>query len=232
MIADIGERALDDPIWSCLTTRQAHFAAGGPLARRYVPAISPIGALSGTGPAHIASLEALVEAGNDIALFGPSVPALGPKWEVLFEATLTQMIRTGRSFLPEGDADVSPLDRADVAEMMALVELTKPGPFRPRTIELGSYIGIREGGRLVAMAGERMWVGSFRELSAVCTHPEAQGRGYAKALIARVVNRMLRAGEKPFLNVESGKRRVVDMYAALGFTVRTSYPLLHAKRIG
>jgi GNAT superfamily N-acetyltransferase len=225
------ERGLDDPIWSCLTTRHAHLASGGAFARRYPPDISPIGALSGIGPVHIAALEKLVPVGDDVGIFGPSVPALDDRWEALHEARLTQMVRASRSPLPEGDADIVALGASDVAEMLALVELTKPGPFRLRTVELGTYIGIRDGGRLVAMAGERMWVGTFRELSAVCTHPDAQGRGYARALIARVVNRMLRAGETPFLNVENSKGHVVDLYAALAFTVRTEYPLLHARRI-
>jgi predicted GNAT family acetyltransferase len=163
---------------------------------------------------------------------GPFVPALPANWETLFESRLTQMIRTDRSPLPEGDADASILGAADVAEMLALAELAKPGPFRPRTIELGTYVGIREGGRLVAMAGERTCVGSFREVSAVCTHPDAQGRGYARALIGRVVNRMLRAGETPFLHVEGSNRRAIDVYLALGFVRRADYPLLYAKRIG
>jgi len=225
------EHPLDDPIWSCLTTRHAHLARGGALARRYPADISPIGALSGTGNEHIDALGALVAVGDDIGIFGPSVPVLDGRWETLYKARLTQMIRTDRSPLSEEDASVQALGAVDVREMLALVELTKPGPFRTRTIELGNYVGIRERGRLVAMAGERMWVNSFRELSAVCTHPDAQGRGYAKALIARVVNRMLRAGETPFLNVENSKTRVVDLYSGLGFTVRAEYPLLHARRI-
>ena len=225
------DRQLDDPIWSCLTTRHAHFARGGALARRYPASISPIAALAGVGPAHVAALEALVEVGDDVGIFGPSAPALPANWETLHASQLTQMIRTDRSLLPEGEADASPLGAADVADMLALVDLTKPGPFRPRTIELGAYIGIREGGRLVAMAGERMWVGSFREVSAVCTHPDAQGRGYARALTARVVNRMLRAGETPFLHAESNKQRAIDLYLALGFVPRARFPLLHVQRI-
>jgi ribosomal protein S18 acetylase RimI-like enzyme len=223
--------ALDNPFWSSLATRHARFAQGGSLARRYPAAISPIAGLPGVGPANIAALEALVEVGDDMATVGPFVPALPGNWETLYESRLTQMIRTDRSPLPEGNVEASILGVADVAEMLALVELTKPGPFRQRTIELGTYLGIREGGRLVAMAGERTWIGDFREVSAVCTHPDAQGRGYARALMGRVINRMLRAAETPFLNVESRNVRAIDMYLTLGFTRRTEYPLLHAKRI-
>ena len=226
------ERQLDNPIWSCLTTRHMHFSHGGAQARRYLSTISPIGAVPGAGSADVAALEAVIEGGGDIAMFGSSVPELSASWETLYASRLAQMIRSGRSPLPEGDADVSTLGAADVAEMLALVELTKPGPFRTRTIELGTYIGIREGGRLVAMAGERMWVGSFREVSAVCTHPDAQRRGYARALIGRVVNRMLRASETPFLHVDCVNVRAIEMYRALGFATRAEYPLLYARRIG
>lgn len=131
--------------------------------------------MPGVGPANIAALEALVEVGDDIGTAGLFVPALPGNWETLHESLLSQMIRTERSPLPEGDANASVLGAADVAEMLALVELTKPGPFRARTIELGTYLGIREGGRLVAMAGERMWTGDFGEVSAVCRIPMRSG---------------------------------------------------------
>jgi predicted GNAT family acetyltransferase len=225
------QRELDNPFWSSLTTRHAHIAQGGTLARRYPVAISPIAGLPGVGPANIAALQALVEVGDDMGTVAPFVPALPENWETLYESQITQMIRVDRSPLPEGDVGASTLGAADVAEMLALVELTKPGPFRSRTIELGTYLGIREGGRLIAMAGERAWVGNFREVSAICTHPDARGRGYARALMGRVINRMLRVGETPFLHVESSNLQAIDIYLALGFIRRTEYPLLHAKRI-
>ena len=232
MIPADTERALDNPAWSCLTTRHAHFAFGGPLARRYQKAFSPIAALSGTGSAYVAALEALVEIGDDMGTIGPFPPTLGTNWETVRDSRLTQMIRTDRSLLPEGGANAAPLCAADVTDMLALVDLTHPGPFRVRTIELGTYFGIRESGRLVAMAGERMWIGDFRELSAVCTHPDAQGRGYARALMSLLINRMLRAGVTPFLHVESSNTRAIKTYHALGFVRRAELPLRHARRIG
>ena len=114
--------------------------------------------------------------------------------------------------------------------MLALVELTHPGPFRERTIELGSLVGVRERGRLLAMAGERMWIGDHREVSGVCTHPEAQGRGLARLLMARVINRMLRPGQTPFLHVESANARAIRTYEGLGFVKRAEFPLLYARR--
>jgi ribosomal protein S18 acetylase RimI-like enzyme len=223
--------ALDNPVWSCLTTRHAHLALGNALARRYPVDISPIAGLPGVGAANIAALEALVAVGDTMTAAGPYVPSLPSNWEVLHLSRVTQMIRTERAPLPEGDVDASPLGLADVPEILALVELTQPGPFRPRTIELGRFLGIRENGKLVAMAGERMWIGGCREVSGVCTHPGVQGRGYAKALMARVINRMLRRGETPFLHVESPNARAISVYRALGFVTRAEFPLLYAKRI-
>jgi len=232
MLAPDVARQLDNPVWSCLTTRHAHLALGGTLARRYPAAVSPIAGLPGTGPEHVAALEALVEVGDDMGTAGAFVPVLPTTWETLHESRITQMIRTDRSPLTERDLDVVALGPDDAAEMLALVELTQPGPFRARTVELGTYIGIREAGRLVAMAGERMWVRDCREVSAVCTHPDAQGRGYARELMSRVINRMLRLGQIPFLHVESGNARAIDIYVALGFERRADFPLLFAKRIG
>ena len=231
MTASDIERGLDNPFWSSLTTRHAHFAQGGALARRYPTAISPLAGLPGIAPANVAALQALTEIGDDMATVAPFAPTLPENWETLYESRITQMIRVDRSPLPEGDVDASILGAADVADMLSLVELTKPGPFRRRTIELGTYVGIREDGRLIAMAGERTWAGDFREVSAICTHPDAQRRGYARALMGRVINRMLRAGETPFLHVESKNLRAIDMYLALGFIRRTEFPLLYAKRI-
>jgi GNAT superfamily N-acetyltransferase len=224
------ERQLDDPVWSCLTTRHAHLARGDALARRYLPTISPIGAVAGTKREHIAALDTLVDVGDDIALIGPSAPALPAHWEELYASRLKQMIRADPSPLPEGDVEVSNLGAADVAEMLELVELTHPGPFRLSTIELGTYIGVRERGTLIAMAGERMWIGDYREVSAVCTHPDLQGRGLARALVGRVVNAMLSRGETPILHVDNPNRHAIDMYVGLGFVERALLSLLHAKR--
>jgi len=224
-------RHLDNPFWSSLVTRHAHLAQGGALARRYPPAISRIAALPGDTPANVAALESLVAVGEEIGTAGPFVPALPSNWETVHEAQLVQMVRTEREPLPVADLEVTVLDDDDVPEMLALVEVAKPGPFRPRTIELGTYFGIRENGRLVAMAGERTWVGNCREVSAVCTHPAVEGRGFARTLVARVVNRMLRAGETAFLHVRNTNARAMKIYRALGFRRRVEYRLRYARRL-
>ena len=232
MIAPDFQRALDNPFWSSLTTRHAHFALGGMLARRYPADISPIAGLAAPDPANVTALETVVDVGDDMATVARSMPKLPAHWEILYESRLTQMIRSERARLPDGDVRASTLGPADVPDMLALVELTKPGPFRLRTIELGAYIGLRQSGRLVAMAGERLWIDDFREISAVCTHPDVQGRGYARALIARVANGMMRAGQTPMLHVESANKRAIALYASLGFGRRSELSLLYARRVG
>jgi ribosomal protein S18 acetylase RimI-like enzyme len=226
------EPALDNPVWTCLATRHSHLAIGSPLALRYPRYISPLAGLSGSTGAHVAALEALVDVGDDVALGGPHVPSLPSCFETFHESEVTQMLRPDASPLPERDVAISPLGAADAPEMLALVERTQPGPFRQRTVELGAFWGIRESGRLVAMAGERLWIGGFREVSGVCTDAIARGRGYARTLIARVVNRMLRAGETPFLHVESANTAAIGLYLRLGFERRARFPLVAAKRVG
>lgn len=230
MTALTDEGALDNPVWSCLTTRHAHLALGDHHALRYPFEFSPLSGLPAAGRDNVIALQALVEVGDAVAVVGAHLPEWPENWETLHRTRLVQMVRRETSPLSEGRAEVVPLSTADVGDMLALVELTHPGPFRERTIELGAFVGVREGGRLLAMAGERMWVGDHREVSAVCTHPEAQGRGYARALMAKVINRMLRAGQTPFLHVEGGNERAIRTYEGLGFVRRAEFPLLYAQR--
>jgi predicted GNAT family acetyltransferase len=225
------ERALDTAVWSCLTTRHVHLALGRGRARRYPADISPIATVADATPDSVAALEALCAVGDDVAMAEVAMPVLGANWETLHSARITQMVWRAPAPLPEDAGDVAVLGAADVPDMLELVELTHPGPFRTRTIELGRFIGIREGGRLLAMAGERMWIGDHREVSGVCTHPDAQGRGFARALMARVVNRMLRAGQVPFLHAESGNARAIALYRQLGFVARSEVALLAARRV-
>ena len=222
--------ALDNPVWSCLTTRHAHLAQGDGRALRYPLEYSPLSGLPATAPDNLEALQALVDVGDAVAVAGTHVPEWPANWETLHRIRLVQMIRREAVPLPEGPMEASVLTAADVGEMLALVELTHPGPFRARTIELGTFVGIRRHGQLLAMAGERMWIGNHREVSAVCTHPDAQGRGLARMLMGRVINQMVRAGQIPFLHVESANERAIAMYRQLGFVRRVEFPLLYAKR--
>jgi ribosomal protein S18 acetylase RimI-like enzyme len=148
---------------------------------------------------------------------GASAPPDG--WTRLGSGHAHQMVlrELRAASAPDGVRVLGPLD---AGEMLALVELTRPGPFALRTVELGGYVGVYEDGDLVAMAGERLAPPGHREISAVCTHPDHRGRGLGAGLTTVVARNVLARGEVPFLHcaVDNPARRV---YEALGFEVRT-----------
>src|SRR5262249_37149003 len=143
-----------------------------------------------------------------------------PPLSLLFSRRLVQMVCTGPVQEPDGAFDIETLSGADADEMVALATLTRPGPFRSRTFAFGTFLGIREGGVLAAMAGQRMHLPGYREASGICTHPDFRGRGYARALVARLVNMMFGDGLTPFLHVEEGNQQAQALYRALGFAER------------
>jgi predicted GNAT family acetyltransferase len=142
----------------------------------------------------------------------------------MIEEPVHQMI-AARIAPPEDNADVIELDDADAAEMQALAELTQPGPFHARTHTLGGFVGIRENGRLIAMTGERMRVPGFTEISAVCTHPDARGRGLAAKLMRIVAHRIVARGEELFLHVYPHNKSAIAVYERLGFRHRATVHL-------
>ena len=128
--------------------------------------------------------------------------------------------------LPPPARDFVALTAADAPEMLALATLTKPGPFALRTHELGDFIGIRSSeGQLAAMAGERMRAPGFTEVSAVCTHPDHLGHGYATSLMVEIMLRIITRGETPYLHVRSANQRAIDLYHRLGYIDRHLFQL-------
>ncbi len=123
------------------------------------------------------------------------------------------------------DITMRRLTRTDVPAMVELAELTEPGPFRKRTIELGAFFGIFEAGRLLAMAGQRLHLPQYVEVSAVCTHPEARGKGYARTLIAEVSGEIRQRGKTPFLHSFADNYSAIRVYEALGFKLRRTMQL-------
>ncbi len=131
--------------------------------------------------------------------------------------------------LPPSSIDFIELTEADVPEMIALTALTKPGPFDRRTREFGDYIGVRRNGQLVAMSGQRLHVPGYREVSAVCTHPDHLGHGYARALMLEIMRRIIADGETPFLHVRA-QNRAIDLYHRIGFITRRTLELAILRR--
>lgn len=207
--------------WEALTTNHARFAEGDGAARRYQPDVSILGGKADDSPASWAALGALVGPGRVALLFRDS-PADAPDgWSVVFAAQGNQMVLTS-PLAPVGSPTIVELGDVDAPEMRALVKLAEPGPFSARTHELGGYVGIRDpdDGTLLAMAGRRMSVPGFTEISAVCTHPDARRRGYGEAVTAAVARRLLDDGITPFLHVALGNHNARRVYERMGFTPR------------
>jgi hypothetical protein len=220
--------ALDNVIWQALTTRDAQFAESFDDARRFVREVGPLGAFREHGPQGYASLAGLVGPDETIGLFldDPYEPRAG--WSFEAGAPLLQMV-ADNGITPPVRRDAGPeliipeiveLGPQDSKEMIELTALTKPGPFGSRTHELGTYLGIRCDEKLVAMAGERLKVPGHTEVSAVCTHPEHTGKGYAGILMAELMKRIRDRGETAFLHVRQDNVRAVAIYKKLGFRER------------
>lgn len=211
---------LDHAVWSALTGRQAHLALVEGGARRFAPAYGVFAAVEDRSGASLAGLGALVAAHGDVALMEPDPPAEAPGVAVASRDLGVQMTAERLTAGPAPGFEIAPLTDADAPEMLALATLTQPGPFFARTHELGDFFGVKAGGRLVAMAGERMKPDGFTEVSGVCTHPDHRGRGYAGALMRRVAGRILDRGETPFLHAYAANRGAIALYETLGFTLR------------
>lgn len=208
---------LDNVFWACLSGPHRHLSTGTGSARRYAPGFSPIVGFPDPHRPDFAALRPFCTPGEQFYCDIWSGPA-PDGWRIDVEATMFRLVWAGGAG-PAGDPlpEAIPLGPEHVAQAMALARLTRPGPFGPRTIELGEYFGCFEDGRLVAMAGERMAAAGYREISGVCTHPDYQGRGLARRLTDKLVRRQLARGEIPFLHAMSANRRAHDLYLRSGF---------------
>lgn len=216
---------LDRPAWSALTGRQKALARGDARAVRLDPAMGVFLGGADASDASVAAMADLIAAYPGSGVFeseGSAMDALFPAGvTVANRIVCVQMhchaLSAART---HGDLDVLPLGEADAAEMLDLATLTRPGPYRERTHALGDFIGLRRGGRLIAMAGQRLRVDGFIEISAVCTHPDFRGQGLAAGLMRLQAERILAAGETPFLHAAHDNAAAVGLYESLGFRTR------------
>jgi ribosomal protein S18 acetylase RimI-like enzyme len=234
-IADV--LPLDNPVWHALNGPHGGFASGDGGARRYDPEVAPFAALpdeptlddwhalAGLVPARDG------EPGTAVVLARVGVePPTG--WETLFDLSAVQMLAP-----PDlaDDANDDPsferLDAADVPDMLTLVAATRPGPFLPRTIELGSYIGLRDERELIGMAGERFRIPGMTEISAVCTSPRVQRKGIGAALVRAVARGIRDRGDAAFLHVASDNVAGLALYERLGFTARAKLDVIAVRRL-
>jgi ribosomal protein S18 acetylase RimI-like enzyme len=218
---------LDNPALTSLSGPHAHFAERRGRVLRYPLDVSPWLALPDEPDEQDwADLAALAGPGAEIPLAG-FVGEVPDGWEVTHRIEGVQLVADGLATAP--DAEAARLGPADVPEMLDLVARTRPGPFLPRTVELGTYLGIRRGGALVAMAGERLHPPGWTEISAVCTDPAARGEGLATRLILAVAHGVQERGETPFLHASAQNTSAVRLYESLGFRLRRHTAFLVAR---
>jgi ribosomal protein S18 acetylase RimI-like enzyme len=214
----LGDAVLDNAAWSSLTGAHRRFAETVGSAARYDPDVAGFVALADVKDPR---------AWTDLAaLLGPGDVDLPQGWAERDTIPGVQLVDVGLA--KRTDPDAVRLTEADVPEMLDLVARTRPGPFRNRTIELGSYLGIRHEGRLVAMAGERLRPTGWTEISAVCTDPTVRGQGLATRLVRSVAAGISARGDRVFLHTSAENATAIRLYLGLGFRLRrtTTFRLL------
>lgn len=225
----VQSHVLDNPAWHALSTRQANLAEGDDYAKRFPVQVTPIAATGDQSPASFDSLAKLLQPNEMVGLFPEIASSLPASLTIADHVHVLQMVWKGKETLPPAHS-VETLTGSDDDEMLALAELTEPGPFAKRTHELGTYLGIRETGKLVAMAGERLKPPGYTEISAVCTHPAHRGHGYASILVSALVNMIVERGETPFLHVRTGNTGAIRVYEKLGFETRRIFDIAVIRR--
>jgi ribosomal protein S18 acetylase RimI-like enzyme len=220
---------LDRPAWNALRTSHAALSEGGELARRYQPSIVPFAAAADGTATSLEALASLPALDEVMALVEAGPIAVPEGMTVIREDRLVQMVSEGPC-TPTEDSRIKPLAEADAAEMLALATLTNPGPFTLRAQSLGTFWGVKVDGNLVAMAGQRMRLTGFAELSGLCTHPAFRGQGLGTLLFRFVAGEISARGETVFLHAFASNTPAISLYAALGFRLRTEMNLRVVKR--
>ena len=215
---------LDNVFWNALTGAHAPLSEGNARARRYAPGLPAIAAFFDPQRPDFETLATLFEPGEPFYTSGWS-GAAPEGWRIDLDAYMCLMVWAGTPPQADPATEAVRLEAAHVERMLALAKATRPGPFGPRNVEMGEYYGFLESERLVAMAGERSFAAPYREISAVCTDPERQGRGLARRLTEKLIRIQVGRGQVPFLHVMSHNARARGMYERMGFGVHREFPV-------
>jgi len=214
------EHVLDNPSWHMLCHDLAEFTVGTALAKRCDPGLIPVVGLANHSDAAFADLATLYNTGEGIGILEANPPQKIPGFEISSRFSFDQLVCQQRTPVPKNDIDVLELTQSDLQDVIQLIELTKPGPFFPGLFAMRRFVGIRQEGQLVAMAGERIHLPGYCEISAVCTHPDWRGRGYASLLSSVIADGIWERGKTPFLHVLAHNTSAYHVYNLLHFVRR------------
>jgi ribosomal protein S18 acetylase RimI-like enzyme len=210
---------LQNPVYHALLTGDQHLSFGTDHVKFYDEEVSPYVGFAENYTNGFADLYKLLPTGRRILYARPTSISIPYGWQLQHEIKGLQFVYEGGNEFDTDFTNIQPLNEAHVEQMIELVKLTKPGPFGKRTIDFGSYFGIFDKDKLVAMTGQRLHVTNYTELSAVCTHPDYLGKGYASALMQHQMQIILSNGQQPFLHVRDDNERAIAVYERLGFVV-------------
>lgn len=213
------EPLLHNPVYNALLSGDASLSYGSANVKFFDKEVSPFAGFDDNYEGGFAELYELLPSGRKILYAKPTEINIPEGWALLAHVPGLQFVLN--NYTPQGQdkSQIVPLTQENVEEMIALIALTKPGPFDKRTIEFGSYHGIFKDGQLAAMTGQRLHVFDFTEVSAVCTHPDYLGRGFAASLLHHQIALILEMGQTPFLHVRSDNVRAIELYKRIGFAI-------------
>lgn len=212
---------LDNPAWNAMNSGNSHLALGNDRAKFFPADVGPFAGLKNYDEPSFSELYDLVPNGRIVAIPSKNKLAIPKYWQIKNTYDIIQMIFNKTYLTSKTYPEIIPLGKQHIAQMIELTKLTQPGPFLQRTIEFGNYTGIFNSDRLIAMAGQRMHANEYVEISAVCTHPDFAGKGYASSLILNQVDKIVQEGNIPFLHVKADNKSAINLYKRLGFTVRS-----------
>jgi ribosomal protein S18 acetylase RimI-like enzyme len=209
---------LHNPVYNALLTGDHHFSLGNDQVKYFDERVSPFVGFDEDYTNGFSDLFEILPSGRRILYAAPNQIKIPDGWQLQHQISGLQFIYEGEKIKKEFPGIV-PLAEKNIEEMMQLVSLTRPGPFGPRTIEFGHYYGIFDNDKLVAMTGQRLHVQNWTEISAVCTHPDHTGKGYAFALMQHQLQLIMQDGERPFLHVREDNERAIALYQRMGFII-------------
>jgi ribosomal protein S18 acetylase RimI-like enzyme len=214
---------LDNPAWSALSSADNHLNIGNDVVKYFSADISPFVGIENWDEKHQQELLYYLPADRSFAVMVAESFKLNDALETVFTTTLNQLVfeNLKSKYSTEMFENIQPLGDEHISEMMALTALTKPGPFYEKTNAFGNYVGIFQNNQLVAMAGERLHLNDYTEISAVCTHPSQTGKGFGSFLVAYLAKKIIDNGQTPFLHVRKDNVGAIRVYEKVGFAVRT-----------
>lgn len=210
---------LQNPVYNALLTGERHHSFGTERVKYFNEEVSPFAGFDESNTNGFAELHAALPVGRRIlyATTNTIIPPTG--WQLQHEIKGLQFVYERGKDIKENFSNVIPLNETHIDQMIHLTTITKPGPFGRRTIDFGSYYGIFEDEKLVAMTGQRLHIENFTEISAVCTLPDYTGKGYAYRLLQHQIQLILQQRQEPFLHVRDNNERAIALYKRIGFAI-------------